>query len=83
MPEKHIVGFDYFDLEVEVADEGDVRIALLFPEAVPSIGMSYDDFREVIDCVGRFGLAMKAPYLVEYDDTVEGREERTREAVSG
>lgn len=85
MPEKHTVGFDYFDLDIDVTDEGSVVIALRFPEAVPSIGMDYEDFREVIDCVGRFGLGMKAPMLVEYDDTVEGAAERaaeSREAVT-
>lgn len=74
MPEMHTVGFDYFDLDVEVTDEGSVKIELRFPEAVPSIGMDYDDFREVIDCVGRFGLGMRAPYLVEYEDTREAIE---------
>lgn len=74
MAERHTVEFDYFDLNIEVTDEGAVNVKLTFPEAVSSIGMDYDTFREVIDHVGKFGLGMKEPYLVEYGDTREAIE---------
>lgn len=74
MPEKHTVGFDYFDLIIDVTDEGAVRIEFAFPEPVPSIGMDYDDFREVLEAVGKFGMGMKEPYFVEYADTREAIE---------
>jgi len=72
--EKHTWASDYFDLDVEVTDEGDVGITFRFPEAVESIAMEWDDLREVIEFVGKHGLAMKEPYLVEYDQTIEGAE---------
>lgn len=74
MPEKHTVTFDYFDLDVTVDDEAHVRVGFRFPEAVPSISMDYDDFREVIDAVGKFGLGLSDPYIVEYADTREAIE---------
>lgn len=49
MSEHHSTSFDYFDLHVEVTDDGDVRVKLAFPEAVKSIGMTWDELREVID----------------------------------
>ena len=74
MPEKHTIGFDYYDLNIEVADEGAVRIEFAFPEPVSSIAMDFDEFREVIEHVGKFGMGMKDPYLVEYADTRESIE---------
>jgi len=72
--EKHTITFDYFDLDVTVSDEGDVNVVLRFPEPFESITMDYDTFREVIDAVGKFGLGMNEPYIVEYEDTREAIE---------
>ena len=57
MSEHHSRSFEYFDLHVEVTDDGDVMVELRFPEAVPSIGLPWDELHEVLDFVAIHGLA--------------------------
>jgi hypothetical protein len=80
--EKHLQSFDYFDLVVDVSNEGNVSVALhdLDTDGGPGAGkrlllMPWDEFRDVIEFVGIHGLGMTNPYVVEYADTVEGAEE--------
>lgn len=73
--EKHTTSFDYFDLTVEVDDEGHVQVGLVALGDTPDrIAMDYDTFREVIDFVSVHGLKLKEPYIVEYADTREAIE---------
>lgn len=72
MAESHTVSFEEFDLIIDVTAEG--RVEVKFHDCADGdllVGMDFDTFREVIDAVGRFGMGMKEPYLVEYADTRE------------
>lgn len=73
MAERHSDSFDYFDLNVDVTDDGDVKIEFVaVDKGVGRIAMEWDTLREVLDFVGKHGLSMKEPYFVEYAETVEG-----------
>ena len=74
MSEKHSKSFEYFDLHVDVTDEGDVRIELAFPEPFSTLALHWDDLREMLDFAAVHGLGMKEPYVVEYRDTREAIE---------
>ena len=68
MPERHTTSFEYFDLAVEVSDDGDVTVELTAAgDGVGHIKMDWDDLREVIDFAGVHGLKMKEVWLSETD----------------
>ncbi len=73
MEERHTKSFEYFDLEITLSD-GDAEIVMRFPERVSSIGMVWDDVREILDFAAQHALGMKEPYVVEYEDTREAIE---------
>lgn len=81
MPDKHSTSFDYFDLNVEVTDEGSVNIEFVSVEkGVGRIAMEWDTLREVIEFVGKHGLDIDNPWFGEYVETVEGAEVSVRRA---
>jgi len=69
--ERHIVTFEGFDLHVSVGSEGNVEVSF-HAQGKCVLSMDFDTFRDVIDCVGRFGLAMKSPMLVEEEVVKDG-----------
>lgn len=73
--EKHTMSFDYFDLTVEVSDDGDIEVEFTAVEAgAGRLRMPWDTFREVIDFTARHGMGINQPYVVEYNDTREAIE---------
>jgi hypothetical protein len=73
MPDRHTTSFDYFDLTVDVTDDGSVEVEFAAADkGVGRIRMSWDDLREVIDFVGKHGLNMTNTWFGEYEETVEG-----------
>lgn len=72
MSEKHSTTFEYFDLHVDVNDEGNAEIRIAFPERVSYLAMTWDDLREVVDFAAQHAIGMKNPYVVEFEDTREG-----------
>lgn len=69
----HELKFDPCDVVVTVSDEGSVWVELKGPGPDNSIGMDWDDFREILDFVCVHGLAMKNPCVVEYENVKEGQ----------
>jgi hypothetical protein len=75
MAERHTTSFDYFDLRVDVADDGTVRVEFsAADEGLGRISMDWDDLREALDFIGKHGLALDNPWFGEFDQTLEGAE---------
>lgn len=73
MPDKHTTSFDYFDLIVDVADDGQVEVEFIAVDrGAGRIRMQWDTLREALDFIGEHGLKIQNPWFGPYDETVEG-----------
>ena len=72
MSSRHTTPFEYYDLVVDVDDEGHVSVTYKFPERVGSIEIPWDEYREGLNFIGEHGLKIDNPWFGAYIETAEG-----------
>jgi hypothetical protein len=71
MNERHEKAFGQFDMRLSVEADGDMWISFCIDNKCV-LTMTWEELREILDFAAVHGLKMQQPYLVEYNETVEG-----------